>query len=62
MVLLLTSGVERSTLLKKPSPFLAPKTTNKKQLIVDTYSLAPAVYLLRVHTSNGTQTVQLVKK
>ena len=25
MVLLLTSGVERSTLLKKPSPFLAPK-------------------------------------
>ncbi len=38
------------------------QTPNKKQLIVDTYSLAPAVYLLRVHTSNGTQTVQLVKK
>ena len=38
------------------------QTPNKKQLIVDTYSLAPAVYLLCVHTSNGTQTVQLVKK
>ena len=38
------------------------QTPNKKQLQVSTYSLAPAVYLLRVQTSNGTQIVQLVKK
>ncbi|MGB2233664.1 MAG: T9SS type A sorting domain-containing protein [Flavobacteriaceae bacterium] len=38
------------------------QTPNKKQLQVSTYSLAPAVYLLRVQTSNGTQIVQLVKR
>ena len=38
------------------------QSPNKKQLIVDTYSLAPAVYLLRVQTSKGTHRVQLVKK
>ena len=31
MVFLLTSGAERSTLLKKPSPFLVRKTTNSMQ-------------------------------
>ena len=38
------------------------QTPNKKQLIVDTYSLAPAVYLLRVQTQQGSQTVKLIKR
>lgn len=35
---------------------------NKKQLTVNTYSFAPAVYLLRVQTTNGIKTVKLVKR
>lgn len=35
---------------------------NKKQLTVNTYSFAPAVYLMRVQTTNGIKTVKLVKR
>ena len=35
---------------------------NKKQHNFDTYSLAPAVYLLCAQTANATKTVQLLKK
>ena len=35
---------------------------NKKQLTVNTYSFAAAVYLMRVQTTNGIKTVKLVKR
>lgn len=38
------------------------KSPQKQKLTLDTYSLAPGVYLLNVQTAEGQQTVKLVKK
>jgi len=38
------------------------KTPNQQKLSLNTYSLAPGAYLLRVETPEGQQTVKLIKK
>lgn len=38
------------------------KTPNQQKLTLDTFTLAPGAYLLRVETPEGQQTVQLLKK
>lgn len=38
------------------------KTPNQQKLTLNTYTLAPGAYLLRVETAEGQQTVKLIKK
>ena len=38
------------------------KTPNQQKLMLNTYTLAPGAYLLRVETAEGQQTVKLIKK
>ena len=38
------------------------KTPNQQKLMLNTYTLAPGAYLLRVETTEGQQTVKLIKK
>jgi len=38
------------------------KTSKQQKLTLNTYTLAPGAYLLRIETPDGQQTVKLIKK